>query len=87
MLIVFSLYLLRLAAEVEATKKPRILKRDNEPGAVLMPGEKAGSAKKKRAKTKADYEALKSAAPACCQSPVATLVVDLFTFFGETYLC
>ena len=53
--------LARIAEEVEATKTPRELKRENKTVAVIMPAPKA-TAKKKRAKTKADYEAFKSAA-------------------------
>ena len=48
--------LVRIAEEVEATKTPRELVRENKPVAVIMP------AKKQKAKTKADYEAFKSAA-------------------------
>jgi len=55
--------LLRLAEEVKATRKPRLLKRDSETVAILMP---AGTGVKnhptKRAKTKADYEAFRAAA-------------------------
>ena len=53
--------LVKIAEEVEATKTPRELKRENKTVAVIMPARKA-SAKKKREKTKADYEAFKSAA-------------------------
>ncbi len=54
--------LIRLAEEVKTTRKPRILKKNSEDIAVLMPIKKSGEAKKKRGKTKADYEAFKSAA-------------------------
>jgi hypothetical protein len=53
--------LVRIAEEVEATKTPRKLKRENKTVAVIMPVVKA-TAKQKREKTKADYEAFKSAA-------------------------
>src|SRR5437667_12481910 len=53
--------LVRIAEEVEATKTPRELKRQNKTVAVIIPARKP-SAQKKRAKTKADYEAFKSAA-------------------------
>ena len=46
--------LIRLVKEVEATKKPRKLVRNNKPIAVLMPTDTSLSPKKKRAKTKAD---------------------------------
>jgi len=53
--------LVRIAEEVEATKTPRELRRESKTIAVIMPARKL-SAKKKREKTKAGYEAFKSAA-------------------------
>jgi ABC-type metal ion transport system substrate-binding protein len=53
--------LLRIAEEVAATKTPRELKRDNRTVAVIMPAITL-PAKKAREKTRADYEAFKSAA-------------------------
>ena len=47
--------LARIVEEVETTKKPRELRRVNKTVAVITPT-------KKREKTKADYEAFKSAA-------------------------
>ena len=54
--------LMRLAEEVKATKTPRVLKKADEAVAILMPVGTAAQPKKKRAKTKADYEAFKVAA-------------------------
>ena len=48
--------LARIVEEVEATKKPRELRRDNKTVAVIAPAKKV-PAKKKREKTTADYEA------------------------------
>jgi hypothetical protein len=53
--------LARIVEEVEATKTPRELRRENKTVAVIMPARRA-PAKKKREKTKADYEAFLSAA-------------------------
>ena len=53
--------LMRLVQEVEATKKPRQLVRNNKPVAVLMPTTTSLSLKKKRPKTKADYETFRAA--------------------------
>ncbi len=53
--------ILRIAEEVKMTKKPRLLKRNGETLAMLMPVGTAVKAKKK-AKTKADYEAFRAAA-------------------------
>src|SRR5438067_7860600 len=54
--------LMRLAEEVKTTQTPRVLKNADETVAILMPVGTATKPKKKRAKTKADYEAFKSAA-------------------------
>jgi hypothetical protein len=51
--------LLRLAEEVEATKKPRVLKRHNTPIALLAPVKRQPMAKTKQ---QANYEAFLSAA-------------------------
>ncbi len=53
--------LVRIAEEVEATKKPRELVRDNKPVALITPVPSAGKATKRKAKTKAGYEAFFSA--------------------------
>ncbi len=49
--------LLRIAEEVQATKTPRILKRDTETVAMLMPVGTAVKPEKKPKPTKTDYEA------------------------------
>ena len=49
--------LLRIAEEVKATKTPRILKRESEPVAMLMPVGTAVKPETKPKPTKADYEA------------------------------
>ena len=54
--------LMRLAEEVKATQTPRVLKKADETVAILMPVGTATKPKRKRGKTKADYEAFKSAA-------------------------
>jgi hypothetical protein len=53
--------LARIVKEVEVTKQPRKLMRDNMTVAVISPV-KSAPAIKKRGKTRADYEAFKSAA-------------------------
>jgi hypothetical protein len=54
--------LARIVEEVEATKTPRELRREDKTVAVITPVIPANKATKKRGKTKADYEAFKSAA-------------------------
>lgn len=54
--------LVRIAEEVEATKAPRELKRDNKPIALIMPIRQTNPRQKKRRKTEANYEAFKAAA-------------------------
>jgi hypothetical protein len=53
---------MRIAEEVEATKTPRELIRENKPVAVIAPVTPTREAERQKAKTKADYEAFKSAA-------------------------
>jgi hypothetical protein len=54
--------LARIVREVEATKQPRKLMRDNMTVAVISPVKSTPAEIKKRGKTRADYEAFKSAA-------------------------
>jgi hypothetical protein len=53
--------LMRLAEEVEMTKKPRKLIKDRKTVAILMPTGTSLPPKKKRAKTKGDFEAFRAA--------------------------
>ena len=54
--------LVRIAEEVNVTKTPRELKRDNKPIALITPIDQTKPQRKKRGKTRADYEAFKAAA-------------------------
>ena len=54
--------LLRLAEEVATTRRPRVLRKDSEDIAVLMPLSPARKRRTNRVKTEADYEAFRSAA-------------------------
>ncbi len=71
--------LLRLAEEVNATKQPRILKRDREAIAILMP---TGTALKKRTthrvKTKADYAAFRAAAGSWKDVDIEKFKADIY---------
>ena len=69
--------LARIVEEVEATKTPRELKRENKTVAVIMPSRKA-PAKQKREKTKADYEAFKSAAGSWKDVDTDTLIKNIY---------
>ena len=69
--------LVRIAEEVEANKKPRELKRENKTVAVIMPASRA-PAKKKGEKTKADYEAFKSAAGGWKDIDTDKLIADIY---------
>ncbi len=66
--------LVRIAEEVEATKKPRELVRDNKLVAVITPMLPTGKANKRKAKTKADYEAFKRAAGSWSDVDTDTLI-------------
>ena len=69
---------MRLAEEVKATKTPRVLKKADETVAILMPVGTATKPKKKRAKTKADYEAFLSAAGSWKDMDVEKFKKDIY---------
>ena len=52
----------RLAEEVRDTNEPRLLRRDSEDLAILMPATRESKRRTGRAKTKADHEAFLSSA-------------------------
>ena len=54
--------LARIVEEVEATREPRELKRNNKPVALLTPVAPTGKTARHKAITKADHEAFLSAA-------------------------
>lgn len=54
--------LLGLAEEVRSSKQPRVLRRDSEDVAILLPVTPAPKRRSKRAKTPADYEAFLASA-------------------------
>jgi hypothetical protein len=70
--------LVRIAEEVEATKTPRELVRENKPLAVIMPARKA-PAKKKGAKPKADYEAFRAAFGSWKDVDTENLLKNIYT--------
>src|SRR5437660_4854732 len=70
--------LLRLVQDVEATKKPRKLVRNNKPVAVLIPTNTSLSPKKERPKTKADYEAFRSAFGSWSDVDTVTLLKNIY---------
>ena len=69
--------LVKIAEEVEATKTPRELKRENKTVAVIMPAKKAPP-RKKREKTKADYEAFLSAAGGWKDIDTDKLIAEIY---------
>jgi hypothetical protein len=69
--------LLRIAEEVQTTKKARILKRDREPIALLTPVETAAKPRKKREKTEADYAAFRAAAGSWSDMDVEKFKADI----------
>ncbi len=70
--------LARLVEEVEATKKPRELRRDNKPVALLTPVTPTGKTSRQKAKTKADYEAFKRAAGSWSDVDTDTLIKNIY---------
>lgn len=70
--------LLSLAEEVRTTKEPRVLRRDSEDIAVLMPVTSPIRRKPKRKKTKADYAAFHSAAGGWKDVDTDTLIKNIY---------
>lgn len=74
--------LVRIAEVVEATKTPRELKRESKTVAMIIPATNARP-KKKREKTKADYEAFKAAAGSWKDIDAEQLVADIYRWRQE----
>ncbi len=70
--------LLRIVEEVATTKTPRELKRDSKTVAILMPPEVKATSRKTNAKTKADYEAFRSAAGGWKDVDTDRLLKDIY---------
>ena len=70
--------LLSIAEEVQTTREPQILTRDSEEIAVLMPVTSSLRSRTKRAKTKADYEAFRSAAGGWKDVDTDTLIENIY---------
>ena len=70
--------LIRIAEEVEATRKPLELRRENKPLAVIKPVGSAG-----KAKTKADYEAFLSALGSWKDIDAEKLIADIYRWRQE----
>ena len=70
--------LLRLVEEVKETKTPRILKRDSEPVALLMPVGTAVKPEKKPKPTKADYDASLAALGSWRDLDPDALIADVY---------
>ncbi len=70
--------LVRIAEEVEATKTPRELVRENKPVALITPVTGAKKARKRKGKTKADYEAFLSAAGGWKDVDTETLLQHIY---------
>jgi hypothetical protein len=70
--------LLSLAEEVRTTKEPRVLRRDSEDIAVLMPVTSPTCRKPKSKKTKEDYAAFHSAAGGWKDVDTDTLIKNIY---------
>ncbi len=70
--------LVRIAEEVEKTKKLRKHMRDNEPVALITPVRPAREAQKRTVKTKADYEAFRAAAGSWKDVDTDTLLKNIY---------
>ena len=70
--------LLRLVEEVRKSEKPRVLRRDSEDLAILMPTKLPSKRKPKRGRTKEDYEAFRAAAGSWKDVDTDKLIEDIY---------
>ena len=70
--------LLRLAEEVHSTHEPRILQRDGEDLALLVPVGRIGARRRRKPRTSADEEALRSAAGSWPDVDTDRLIADIY---------
>lgn len=70
--------LLRIVEEVRATNEPRVLRRDGEDLAVLVPSSPVKGVRSRRVKTTADYEAFRSAAGSWKDVDTDRLVAEIY---------
>lgn len=70
--------LLNIAEEVRDTGEPRLLKRDGEDLAIVMPVKPVLRRRARRVKTRAEYEAFRSAAGGWKDVDTDRLVADIY---------
>ncbi len=70
--------LLSIAEDVHKTKEPRLLRRESEDLAIVMPVKPALRTRARRVKTKADYEAFRSAAGGWKDVDTDKLISDIY---------
>jgi len=70
--------LLRLAEEVRSTNEPRLLTRNSEELAVVVPVAAHAKKRRGRVKTKADYEAFRGAAGGWADVDTDRLIEDIY---------
>ena len=70
--------LLRIVEEVRATNEPRVLRREGEDLAILVPSSSTKRTRPRRAKTTADYEAFRSAAGSWRDVDTDKLVSEIY---------
>jgi hypothetical protein len=70
--------LLSIVEEVRNSQEPRVLRRDSEDVAVLMPVPSTPQHRAKRIKSKADYEAFRSAAGGWKDEDTDTLIKNIY---------
>ncbi len=70
--------LLRLAEEVHRTHEPRVLQRDGEALALLVPVGPTGASRPRKRRTSADEEAFRSAAGSWPDVDTDRLIADIY---------
>ena len=70
--------LLRIAEEVRSTNEPRLLRRDHEDLAIVVPAARYVRSRARRLKPKANYEAFRSAAGGWKDVDTDKLLADIY---------
>ncbi len=70
--------LLRIAEEVRKTNEPRLLRRDDEDLAIVVPAARYTKRRAPRERTKASYEAFRSAAGGWKDVDTDKLIADIY---------
>jgi hypothetical protein len=70
--------ILRIVEEVRASNEPRVLRRNREDVAIVLPAKRARTRRSARGKTTADYDAFRAAAGSWKDVDTDKLITDIY---------